>query len=149
MRAVIQRVSSASVQVDGETVGAIHEGLLVLLGIRKGDTVRDADYLVEKTLGLRVFPDENRKMNRNVRETGGNLLVISQFTLYGDCRRGRRPSFDDAAGPEDARMLYEYFVHAAREKGTRVETGIFQASMTVALVNDGPVTILLDSSKLF
>jgi len=110
MRAVIQRVSRASVAVKGETVGAIGRGLLVLLGIRKGDAAGDAEYLVEKTLGLRIFPDENGKMNRNVREVDGALLVISQFTLYGDCRRGRRPSFDLAAAPEDARALYEYFV---------------------------------------
>ncbi len=149
MRAVIQRVSRASVAVKGETVGAIGRGLLVLLGIRKGDAAGDAEYLVEKTLGLRIFPDENGKMNRNVREVDGALLVISQFTLYGDCRRGRRPSFDLAAAPEDARALYEYFVRAARERGIPVETGVFQAMMAVELVNDGPVTILLDSSKLF
>ena len=149
MRAVIQRVSRAGVTVDGETVGSIDGGLLVLLGVGAGDTARDADYLVDKTIGLRIFPDENGKMNRNVRQAGGSLLVISQFTLYGDCRRGRRPSFDAAAEPGEAKALYEYFVQAARERRIRVETGVFQAHMAVELVNDGPVTILLDSTKLF
>ena len=149
MRAVIQRVSRARVAVKGRTVGAIDRGLLVLLGVGKQDTAKDADYLVEKILGLRIFPDQDGKMNRNVGEAGGALLVISQFTLYGDCRRGRRPSFDAAAPPGEAQALYEYFVQAAREKGISVETGIFQASMAVELVNEGPVTILLDSTKLF
>ncbi len=135
--------------VDGRTVGAIDRGLLVLLGVGKQDTAKDADYLVEKILGLRIFPDQDGRMNRNVNEAGGALLVISQFTLYGDCRRGRRPSFDAAAPPAEAQALYEYFVQAAREKGISVETGIFQASMAVELVNEGPVTILLDSTKLF
>jgi len=149
MRAVIQRVSRAGVAVEGESTGAIGEGLVVLLGIRKADTVKDAGYLVEKILGLRIFPDDEGKMNRSVVDAGGALLVISQFTLYGDCRRGRRPSFDAAAPPEEARALYEHFVQVAGERGIRVETGVFQAHMSVELVNDGPVTILLDSTKLF
>ena len=149
MRAVLQRVSQASVKVDGSVTGAIDRGLLVLLGIEEQDTAAEADYLVDKTLGLRVFPDEQGKMNRNVFQAGGSLLVISQFTLYGDCRKGRRPSFDHAAGPQKALALYEYFVGRARENGSRVETGVFQARMAVELVNDGPVTILIDSSKLF
>jgi len=148
MRAVLQRVSSASVRVDGRTVGSIGAGLVVLLGIAKTDTEADVEYLVDKTLGLRIFPDEERKMNRSVLETGGCLLVISQFTLYGDTRKGRRPSFDQAAGPEQARFLYERFVEFARARGVRVETGVFQAMMAVELVNDGPVTIICDSSKL-
>ncbi len=149
MRAVIQRASRASVRVDGRVTGAIGVGLVVLLGVRQGDTEKDADYLLEKTLGLRIFPDDQGKMNRNVSEAGGGLLVISQFTLFGDCRRGRRPSFDEAAGPETARNLYEYFVARARERGVAVGAGVFQAHMDVELVNDGPVTILLDSTKLF
>jgi len=149
MRAVIQRVSRAGVAVEGESTGAIGEGLVVLLGIRKADTVKDAGYLVEKILGLRIFPDDEGKMNRSVMDAGGALLVISQFTLYGDCRRGRRPSFDAAAPPEEARALYEHFTRVAGERGIRVETGVFQAHMSVELVNDGPVTILLDSTKLF
>jgi D-tyrosyl-tRNA(Tyr) deacylase len=149
MRAVLQRVSQASVKVDGSVAGAIDRGLLVLLGIEEQDTAAEADYLVDKTLGLRIFPDEQGKMNRNVFQAGGSLLVISQFTLYGDCRKGRRPSFDHAAGPQKALALYEYFVGRARENGIRVETGVFRAHMDVELVNDGPVTILIDSSKLF
>ncbi len=149
MRAVVQRVSRASVAVDGKVVGAIGRGLLVLLGVRREDTAKDADYLVDKILGLRIFPDEDGKMNLSVRETGGGVLVISQFTLYGDCRRGKRPSFDLAAPPEQAKELYEYFVQAAREAGKPIESGIFQAYMAVELVNDGPVTIILDSGKLF
>ena len=149
MRAVLQRVARASVKVDGRVTGAIEAGLLVLLGIEREDTAAEADYLVDKTLGVRIFPDEQGKMNRNVFEAGGGLLVISQFTLYGDCRKGRRPSFDRAAGPEHARALYEHFVDRARQKGIRVETGVFQAYMAVELGNDGPVTVLFDSSKLF
>jgi len=127
----------------------IGEGLVVLLGVQKADTVKDADYLVEKILGLRIFPDDEGKMNRSVVDAGGAVLVISQFTLYGDCRRGRRPSFDAAAPPEEARTLYEHFVRVAGERGVPVETGVFQAHMSVDLVNEGPVTILLDSTKLF
>jgi D-tyrosyl-tRNA(Tyr) deacylase len=148
MRAVLQRVKSASVSVDGGVVGSIERGLVVLVGVAKDDGPPDAEYLVDKTLGLRIFPDENGKMNRNVLEAGGSLLAVSQFTLYGDCRKGRRPSFDRAAGPEKARSLYEHFIALARARGARVETGIFQASMAVQLVNDGPVTIICDSSKL-
>jgi D-aminoacyl-tRNA deacylase len=149
MRVVIQRVSKAAVTVDGKITGAIGLGLVVLLGVSGDDTAKDADYLVEKTLGLRIFPDEAGKMNRNVIDAGGELLVISQFTLYGDCRRGRRPSFDQAAPPEHARTLYEYFAQAVRDRNINVATGVFQAHMDVTLTNDGPVTILLDSTKLF
>ena len=146
MRLVIQRVSEARVTVDETTVGQIRGGLLVFIGVGKPDTEEDADYLCEKLLGLRIFPDENCKMNRNVAEAGGSLLLISQFTLYGDCRRGRRPSFDDAASPDRALALYNYFVEAAKCGPVPVETGIFQAAMRVELVNDGPVTILVDSA---
>jgi len=145
MRALLQRVSQARVEVDGRTVGAIGRGLLVLLGVARGDTPADADYLAEKVLGLRIFPDENGKMNRSVMEAGGNLLVVSQFTLYGETRKGRRPSFDQAAPQEQARALYEYFVERLRSHGIRVETGVFQAMMQVHLINEGPVTILCDS----
>ncbi|MCP5118186.1 MAG: D-tyrosyl-tRNA(Tyr) deacylase [bacterium] len=149
MRAVVQRVTRACVKVDGKTAGEIARGLLILLGVGAEDTTADADYLLQKIAGLRIFPDEDGKMNRSVVDVGGGLLVISQFTLYGDCRRGRRPSFDKAAGPDQARTLYEYFVKRSRELGVRVETGVFQAYMAVELSNDGPVTILFDSSKLF
>jgi len=145
MRMVIQRVNQARVEVDGQVTGAIGPGLLVLLGIAKTDSVRDADYLVEKTLALRIFPDSEGKMNRNVAEAGGSLLIVSQFTLYGDCRKGRRPSYDLAASPEQAAGLYEYFVNNARKSSVPVETGVFQASMQVCLVNDGPVTLICDS----
>ncbi|HEV3332879.1 MAG TPA: D-aminoacyl-tRNA deacylase [Bryobacteraceae bacterium] len=146
MRLVIQRVSEAQVTVNGETVGAIRTGLLVLVGVGRDDTEQAADYLVDKLLGLRIFPDENGRMNRNVAEAVGSLLIVSQFTLYGDCRRGRRPSFDGAAPPDRALALYEYFVAGARRGPVAVKTGVFQASMQVQLVNDGPVTILLDSA---
>ncbi|MGD0498324.1 MAG: D-aminoacyl-tRNA deacylase [Bryobacteraceae bacterium] len=146
MRIVIQRVKEALVTVDGNASGAIGAGLLVFVGISKSDTAADADYLVEKALGLRIFPDEAGKMNRNVAEAGGAVLVVSQFTLYADCRRGRRPSFDSAAPPERALQLYQYFVAQARKGPVPVETGIFQAAMEVRLVNDGPVTILIDSA---
>lgn len=149
MRAVVQRVSEASVTVDGRKVGQIATGLLVLLGVAREDSESDADYLVDKVTRLRVFPDENGRMNRSVIEAEGELLVISQFTLFGDCRRGKRPSFDQAAAPELARSLYEYYVANCREQGISVQTGIFQAEMEVELINDGPVTILLDSAKLF
>ena len=145
MRAVIQRVSEASVIVDGSTAGSIRTGLLILLGVGKTDTPADADYLVDKIVGLRIFPDDAGKMNRNVEEAQGALLVVSQFTLYGDCRKGRRPSFDQAAPPEVAQSLYEYFVHTARRRPIQVETGVFQASMQVRLLNQGPVTIVMDS----
>jgi len=135
------------VDVQGSTVGSIKKGLVVFLGISKSDTTAEADYLVEKLLGLRIFPDGEGKMNRSVVEAGGALLIVSQFTLYGDCRKGRRPSFDDAAPPEQAKSLYEYFVERARQRSLQVETGIFQASMVVHIVNDGPVTFVIDSAE--
>lgn len=147
MRVVIQRVSQARVVVDGRTTGAIGSGLLALLGVARHDTRADADYLADKVTGLRIFPDDAGKMNRSVLETGGALLIVSQFTLYGDCRRGRRPGFDLAAPAEEARALYDYFVEACRGRGVPVETGIFQASMAVELTNDGPVTIICESEK--
>jgi D-tyrosyl-tRNA(Tyr) deacylase len=149
MRAVIQRVNRAKVTVDAETVGQIENGLLVLLGVSKADAEVDADYLAEKIAGLRIFEDANEKMNLSVTDIHGEVLVVSQFTLYGDVRRGRRPSFDDAASPERARELYEYFIGRMRAAGIKCETGRFQATMKVELVNEGPVTILLDSTKLF
>jgi D-tyrosyl-tRNA(Tyr) deacylase len=149
MRAVVQRVSRCRVTVDGNPTGEIGPGLLVLLGVSKTDTEAAADYLVEKIIGLRIFEDAEEKMNLSVQDTGGAVLVVSQFTLYGDTRRGRRPSFDAAARPEEARRLYEYFVGRVRAAGLRCETGQFQAMMEVELVNSGPVTILLDSEKLF
>jgi D-tyrosyl-tRNA(Tyr) deacylase len=149
MRAVLQRVSRASVRVEGETVGEIGPGLLVLLGVARDDTERDARYLLEKTLSLRVFDDEEGRMNRSVVEASGGLLVVSQFTLYGDVRRGRRPSWIEAAPTELAVPLYELFVTEARGAVARVETGSFGAMMEVELVNDGPLTILLDSRKIF
>ena len=149
MRAVLQRVTRASVRVGGETVGEIGAGFLVLLGIARDDTEQDARYTLEKIVGLRVFEDEEGRMNSSLAETGGALIVVSQFTLYGDARRGRRPSWSDAAPPESAEALYEFFVREARRVVTRVETGSFRCMMEVELVNDGPVTILLDSKKLF
>ncbi|MFZ0802647.1 MAG: D-aminoacyl-tRNA deacylase [Terriglobales bacterium] len=149
MRAVVQRVSRAQVTVGGEVVGRIERGLLVLLGVAGTDQEADADYLAEKVAGLRIFEDDAGKMNRAVGEIGGAVLVVSQFTLYGDVRRGKRPSFDAAAPPEQARPLYEYFVERIRAFGLRCETGRFQEMMQVELVNDGPVTILLDSGKVF
>ena len=149
MRAVVQRVSRARVTVGSEITGEIGLGLLVLLGVGAGDTRAEADYLVEKTIGLRIFEDVGGKMNLSVAEVEGALLVVSQFTLYGDARRGKRPSFDAAAPPEQARELYEYFVEKVRGAGLRCETGRFQETMQVELVNDGPVTILLDSEKRF
>ncbi len=145
MRAILQRVTKASVEVDGKMVGEIGPGLLALLGVAKPDTSADADSLANKIVNLRVFADEAGKMNRSLLDSGGALLVVSQFTLYGDCRKGRRPSFDDAAPPDQARALYEHFVATARSLGVRVETGVFQAHMSVALVNDGPVTFLVES----
>jgi D-tyrosyl-tRNA(Tyr) deacylase len=149
MRAVIQRVSRAGVSVDGETTGEIEKGILVLLGVSREDSEKEADYLLEKTLNLRIFEDEAGKMNLSLLDIKGDLLVVSQFTLYGDARKGRRPSYIEAAAPTEANRLYEYFVAQARKQIERVETGRFQAMMDVELVNDGPVTILLDSSKLF
>jgi len=149
MRAIIQRVKEAKVEVSGETVGGIGEGILVLLGAGKDDTSADADYLADKILALRIFEDPDGKMNLSVTDIGGSLLVVSQFTLYGDCRKGRRPSFDKAAPPEIAEALYEEFVSRLRARGARVETGRFRAMMDVHLVNSGPVTLLLDSRKEF
>jgi D-aminoacyl-tRNA deacylase len=149
VRAVVQRVARCSVRVEAKTVGEIGPGLLVLLGIAKGDSEAGADYLAEKILGLRIFEDEAGKMNLSVQDKRGELLVVSQFTLYGDVRRGKRPSFDAAAPPEEAKRLYEYFVARIRAAGLRCETGVFQAMMDVELVNQGPVTILLDSEKTF
>ena len=159
MRAVVQRVSRVRVTVNatangvvnegGEVTGEIGLGLLVLLGVGAGDTRAEADYLVEKTIGLRIFEDVGGKMNLSVAEVEGALLVVSQFTLYGDARRGKRPSFDAAAPPEQARELFEYFVEKVRGAGLRCETGRFQETMQVELVNEGPVTILLDSAKGF
>ena len=149
MRAVVQRVNRARVTVGGEVVGEIGQGLLVLLGVGQSDTDTAADYLANKIAGLRVFDDDAGRMNRAVGEIGGGVLVVSQFTLFGDVRRGKRPSFDAAAPPEQARRLYEYFVERLRAAGLRCETGRFQEMMLVELVNDGPVTILLDSEKAF
>jgi D-tyrosyl-tRNA(Tyr) deacylase len=149
MRAVLQRVTRASVRVEGETVGEIEKGLLVLLGIAQDDTKQDALYLVEKVINLRIFEDEEGRMNLSVLDAGGALLIVSQFTLYGDVRRGRRPSWIAAAEPQVAEPLYEFFVHEAGRKLARVATGEFRRMMEVELVNDGPVTILLDSRKLF
>ena len=149
MRAVIQRVSRAKVTVEGRTTGSIGRGFLVLLGVGKSDAAADAEYLAEKTAGLRVFPDATDKMNCSLAEGGGSVLVVSQFTLYGDCRKGRRPSFDEAAPPELANSLYARYVELLRARGLTVETGVFQAMMEVELVNDGPVTLLLDSKKRF
>ena len=147
MRAVLQRVSRAKVTVDGEITGAIEQGLLVLLGVAAGDGEADAKYLLDKIVNLRIFDDEDGKMNRSVVDVSGGLLVVSQFTLYADTRKGRRPSYIAAASPEDANRHYELFVEWARSLVTRVETGRFQAMMDVELVNDGPVTIILDSSQ--
>lgn len=149
MRAVVQRVDSAAVEVEGAMVGSVGKGLLVLLGVEKEDTDRDLEYLLDKVAGLRIFEDEQGKMNLSVADVGGGLLVVSQFTLYGDCRKGKRPSFDKAAGAEMANAYYEKFVADARAKGLSVGTGKFQAHMLVSLVNNGPVTILLDSKKNF
>ena len=149
MRAVVQRVSRAKVTVNGQATGEIGPGLLVLLGVGQNDAEADADYLAEKVAGLRIFEDAEGKMNRAVGESGGAVLAVSQFTLYGDVRRGKRPSFDTAARPEQARRLYDCFVEKIRSAGLRCETGQFQQMMQVELVNEGPVTILLDSEKTF
>src|SRR5206468_3202388 len=146
---VVQRVSKGSVTVSGKVVGEIELGLLVLLGVSAKDAESDATYLAEKIAGLRMFEDDKGKMNRSVIDVGGAVLAISQFTLYGDVRRGKRPSFDDAARPDHARTLYEHFVAQVRRLNLRCETGQFQAIMSVSLINEGPVTILLDSVKAF
>ena len=145
MKAVIQRVKESSVSVENEIIGSIKRGLLILLGVAKGDQKAEADYLSEKVANLRIFEDENGKMNRSLLETGGEALVISQFTLLGDCRKGRRPSFIAAAEPEDANLLYEYFANRLGDKGIFVQKGKFRAMMDVALVNDGPVTLIVES----
>ena len=149
MRAVIQRVTKVSVEVEEKIVGEIASGVLVLLGVSEGDQTTDADYLADKIIHLRIFNDEQGKMNLSLLDKGGAMLVVSQFTLLGDARKGRRPSYIEAAAPEKANSLYEYFVAQVRSKGIQVETGIFQAMMQVSLINDGPVTILLDSKKSF
>ena len=149
MRCVVQRVSEASVAVNGETVGAVGPGLMVLIGVSTEDTDADLKYMTEKVPNLRIFDDENGVMNRSVLDAGGGILAVSQFTLYGDARGGRRPSYIRAAKPEEANTMYERLVEAWRAKGIHVETGIFRTDMKVSLVNDGPVTILLDSEKVF
>lgn len=149
MRAVVQRVSSASVEVDENIVGKIKNGLLVLLGVSENDGLSDVEYLVDKIVNLRIFEDENDKMNLSMLDLRYELLIVSQFTLYGDCRKGRRPNFMEAARPEMAQELYEMFALKCGEFGIRVETGVFGAHMNVSLVNDGPVTIILDSKKEF
>ncbi|MGB6011795.1 MAG: D-aminoacyl-tRNA deacylase [Desulfobacterales bacterium] len=145
MRAVIQRVKSSSVTVENEMVAKIGKGLLVLLGIAKADNTDDAEYLADKIVNLRIFEDENRKMNRSLVDTGGEMLVVSQFTLLGDCKKGRRPSFVQAAAPDHATELYQIFVEQVRQKGVTVKTGRFRAMMDVSLINDGPVTLIVDS----
>ena len=149
MRLVIQRVSRASVTVDGEMVSSISKGLLVLVGVADDDTEADVKYLADKTANLRIFEDEAGKMNLSVSDIGGAVLAVSQFTLYGDCRKGRRPSFIKAARPEKAETLYEVYISSLADMGLETQTGVFQAHMNVELVNDGPVTILIDSKKTF
>ena len=149
MRAVVQRISQGKVVVDGQVSGAIEKGLLVFLGVTGEDTIEDAKYTAEKIVNLRIFEDGNGKMNLSVIDTEGEILAVSQFTLFGDCRRGRRPSFTDAAPPETADKLYEIFIDECKKLGVNVETGIFQAHMKVHSINDGPVTILIDSKKIF
>ena len=148
MRCVVQRVKESSVSVNGETVGAIGPGLMVLIGVSTDDTDTDLKYMTDKVPNLRIFDDENGVMNRSVLDVGGSILAVSQFTLYGDARGGRRPSYIRAARPEEANQMYERLVAAWRDKGVHVETGIFRADMQVSLINDGPVTILLDSEKI-
>jgi len=145
MRAVVQRVTQARVEVDGAVAGEIGPGLLVLLGVAKQDEPADAEFLADKIAGLRIFSDAAGKMNLSLLDTGGAMLAVSQFTLYGDCRKGRRPSFDHAASADQARALYQHFIEAVRRAGVRVETGVFQAHMSVSLVNDGPVTLIVES----
>ena len=145
MKAVIQRVKEAKVEVEGKIVGRIDHGMLVYLGVGKGDTIQQAESLVNKLIGLRIFEDEKGKMNRSILEVGGAFLVVSQFTLYGDCSKGRRPSFDQAADPQKGEELYSFFVNKIREQGIKAETGQFRAMMDVSLINDGPVTFILGS----
>ena len=147
MRIVLQRVKAARVEVAGETVGSIGVGLAILLGVTHSDIEQDAVYLADKIIQLRVFPDDAGRMNRSLVEAGGAVLVVSQFTLYGDCRKGRRPSFDQAAPPEQARALYQCFIERLKSSNITVETGVFQAEMEIHLINDGPVTFILDSQR--
>ncbi len=149
MRAVFQRVRKAHVEVNSKIVASIEHGWLILLGVSNKDTMEDVEYLVDKTVGLRAFSDDEGRMNLSVEQVGGEILVVSQFTLFGDCRKGRRPSFTDAAAPELANFLYEEYARLLCLKGLKVKTGVFQAMMDVSLVNDGPVTLLLDSQKTF
>ena len=149
MRAVVQRVSSSKVTVDGEVTGEINKGLLVLLGVTHEDTSKDVDYIIDKVLNLRIFEDENDKLNLSLLDVGGSVLSISQFTLYANCKKGRRPSFIDAAKPDISSPLYDFFNKKLEEKGINVERGVFGAMMEVSLINDGPVTIILDSNELF
>lgn len=149
LRAVVQRVSSALVTVDGSVAGEIGKGLVVLVGVGREDAERDIEYLAEKITGLRVFPDQDGKMNLSVREASGSLLIVSQFTLYGDCRKGKRPGYDKAAAPDQAIAQYDRFVDRCKTYGIPVETGVFQADMLVSIQNDGPVTLLIDSKKEF
>ncbi|MGX4598526.1 D-aminoacyl-tRNA deacylase [Faecalimicrobium sp. JNUCC 81] len=149
MRAVVQRVSSSKVTVENNVIGQINKGLLVLLGVTHEDTSKDVDYMIDKILNLRIFEDENDKMNLSLKDVGGELLVVSQFTLYGDCRKGKRPSFSNAARPDLATKLYEEFIQKAKEQNVVVGTGQFGAHMMVDLINDGPVTMLLESNKSF
>jgi D-tyrosyl-tRNA(Tyr) deacylase len=147
MKAVVQRVKHSSVIVEGDSIGEIDSGLLVLLGVSRDDGHPQADYLAEKISNLRIFEDVDGKMNRSLVDTGGQMMVVSQFTLIGDCRKGRRPSFAHAAPPEQAETLYEYFINQVRSRGIHVETGRFQARMTVSLVNDGPVTLIVENDS--
>lgn len=147
MRAVIQKVASASVMVDGDTIGSIGKGLLILLGIKNTDTNQDTDYIVDKTVNLRIFEDSEDKLNLSLNDVKGEILIISQFTLYADCKKGRRPSFTEAAPPEIAKQIYDDTVKKFEQTGLKVETGKFQALMKVNLLNDGPVTIILDTNK--
>lgn len=149
MRAVVQRVSEGEVEVDGDIVGKVGNGFVVLVGVGKDDTEKDVEYLIEKVLGLRIFEDDFGRMNLSITDVGGEILAVSQFTLYGDCRKGRRPSYDGAAPPDVAERLYGLFVEEMRKRGVKVETGRFRAIMDLHLINSGPVTILLDSKKTF
>lgn len=149
MRAVVQRVSEASVKVEGNIVGEIDKGLLILLGVGEEDNEKDLEYMVDKILGLRIFEDDNGKMNLSLLDIGGEILVVSQFTLYGDVRKGKRPSFSTSAHPDKAKKIYNQFVERCKDKGIRTEKGIFGANMEVNLLNNGPVTILIDSKKTF
>jgi D-tyrosyl-tRNA(Tyr) deacylase len=149
MRAVVQRVKEAKIEVDNQIVGSIGKGLLVYLGVGKDDSKKDVEFIADKLVNLRIFPDANEKMNLSVLDVGGEILLVSQFTLYGDCRKGRRPGFDLASEPETAEILYEKTIEAIRQKGAPIETGVFAAHMDVSSINDGPVTFLLDSKKTF